>query len=109
VFTPSFVHPFVEAEQRQRHRIVARREDDRVMALDNGEFLDGHRERMGLANQRERIALLELHIAVLAGVQRIQGIVKQRQRDRIRRLGRHVRHSPRRGRRIRVRAASKTA
>src|SRR5690606_17804234 len=50
VFLEENVDAFVQAHQRERHRVVAGREHDREMALGKGEFLDGQRNRVLVAD-----------------------------------------------------------
>jgi hypothetical protein len=54
VFAHEHVDAFVEAHQCERHRLVARREDDREMPLRLAELVDGERNDV-LARQPDRL------------------------------------------------------
>ena len=56
------VDAFVQAHQRQRHRIVADREDDRVMALQQRELVDRDRDGVGRRPSAERLSMRRIFI-----------------------------------------------
>ena len=47
------IAPFLQANERERRRVVAEAEYDRVKTLHDGEFIDSDRNRMGLAAEGE--------------------------------------------------------
>jgi hypothetical protein len=70
---------FLQADQRERGRIIAQAENDGVMTLDDGEFIDGDRNCVGLAGEGKIVALLQPMGWVELRRQRHEPAVKQRQ------------------------------
>ena len=87
LFVEEGVGALVKAHQRDRHRAVADREDDREMALDHGELVDRHRNGVGRGDPVEAVEAANLEIAVAVAVERLEAVVKKRQH--VRRLARH--------------------
>ena len=72
------VDALVEAHQRQRHRIVADREDDRIVALEQRELVDRDRDRVGRARSSARFSIGRIFILPCwVDVQRLERIVEQ--------------------------------
>ena len=92
----------VKPHQGQRHRNVAGREDDREMALRQGEFVDRDRNGVGRREARHRFDRTHLEIAVNIAVQGLEAIVQKGQH--VRRLARHEDDLRKRGERVRDRS-----
>ena len=77
----------MQTHQGERNRIVARRKDDREVALDHREFVDGDRDGVRRCDAIEAGHATDLEVAVLVAIERLKAIVKKRQH--VRRLARH--------------------
>ena len=74
------VHPLVEAHQRDRDRIVADREDDRIVTLHKRELVDRQRDRMGLRRSAACCRMARTFILPCwVDVERLDAIVEKRQ------------------------------
>ena len=71
--------PSLSPDQRNRHRVFTDGEDDRVMALDKRELIDGNRNCVGARDLRHAQERPHFHLAMLARIERFDGIVEQRQ------------------------------
>jgi hypothetical protein len=77
VILEEHVDALVEAHQRQRNRVVARRENDRVVALRVGELLDCQRDRVLVAEPLGLVDRAGAPLAMVAAVEGHQVLVEQ--------------------------------
>ena len=82
------VGAFVEPHQRQRHRVVARREDDRIVALGKRELVDGQRNRVSRRQLRQLVERMITQFAMRLALDRLEARIEQGQVGR--RFARHV-------------------
>ena len=87
-FIDENVHILVEAHQRERHRRIADRKDNRIEALRDDEFIRRERDCMSLREERRRVARSRLQIAMRAARERLELMIKEGQ---VGRRGRHDR------------------
>jgi hypothetical protein len=70
------IDALAQAHQHQRHRVVADREHDRIVALEQRELIHRRRDRMGVGDHRRLVDRPDLHFPVLVEVQGFERIIE---------------------------------
>ena len=90
VVVEEHVDAFVHAHQRQRNRVRASREDDRIVVLRLAEFLGRQRDRVLVLQEMRAFQRPRAELCMVLGIERHQVVEKDRKVGGLRRTGHEI-------------------